>query len=220
VADKRARGRQLARESIDRGDALGWFEQLYAESEREGTPISWVDLVPNQYLVRWLRRRPQALAGRAIVVGCGYGDDAECLAAAGLRVTAFDIAPTAVARCLARFPGSAVAYEVADALAPPEAWLRAFDFVFEAYTVQVLPGELRARCAGRIGELVAPGGTLLVVARSRRPEDPEGQMPWPLTRTELDGFAVPGLELTRLDEFLEPGDPPVPRFVAEFTARH
>ena len=62
-------------------------------------------------------------------------------------------------------------------------------------------------------------GTLLVVARSRRPEDPEGLMPWPLTRPELDAFAVPGVDLVRLEEILEPDDPPVPRFVAEFEGR-
>ena len=61
-----------------------------------------------------------------------------------------------------------------------------------------------------------PNPYLLVVARSRRPEDPHGLMRWPLTRTELDEFAAPGLELGRLDEVLEPGDPPIPRFVAEF----
>jgi SAM-dependent methyltransferase len=219
VEDKRSRGRQLARESIDRGDPIGWFEQLYAESERDGTPISWVDLVPNPYLVEWLGRRHEPLSGRAVVVGCGYGDDAEFLTAAGLDVTAFDVAPTAIDRCLARFPDSAVAYRVADVLEPPQEWLGAFDFVFEAYTVQVLPGDLRPRCARRIAELVAPGGTLLVASRSRRPEDPEGLMPWPLTRAELDEFAVAGLELANLTEILEPGDPPVPRFVAEFAGR-
>jgi SAM-dependent methyltransferase len=216
MEDRRARGRRIARESIERGDALGWFEQLYAESEHEGTPISWVDLVPNPYLVSWLSRRPEPLSGRAVVVGCGYGDDAELLAATGLDVTAFDISPTAIARCRSRFPDSAVAYEVADVLEPPAAWRRAFDFVFEAYTVQVLSGEIRGRCARAIGELVAPGGKLLVVSRSRRPEDPEGLMPWPLTRAELDEFAVPGLELAGLEEVLELDDPPVPRFIAEF----
>jgi hypothetical protein len=43
-------------------------------------------------------------------------------------------------------------------------------------------------------------------------------MPWPLTRTELDEFAAPDLELARLDEVLDPGDPPISRFVAEFAA--
>jgi len=218
VSDPRAHARELARESIARGDLTGWFERLYAESERDGFCISWVELAPNQYLVEWLVRRPAPLSGRAIVVGCGYGDDAELLAAAGLEVTAFDVAPSAIARCHTRFPGSAVRYEVADAIRPPADWWRAFDLAFEAYTVQVLPGEARAACARSIGSLVARGGTLLVVARSRRPEDPRGLMPWPLTRAELDEFVVPGLELVRLDEVLEPGDPPVPRFVAEFKA--
>ncbi len=219
MSDPRAHARELARDAIARGDVTGWFETLYVESERDGFPISWVDLEPNPHLVEWLRRRPAPPSGRALVVGCGYGDDADLLAKAGLDVTAFDIAPTAIARCHTRFPNSTVRYEVADVLSPPPGWWRAFDFIFEAYTVQVLPGEARAACARSIGGLVAPGGTLLVVARSRRPEDPEGLMPWPLTRDELDAFVVPGIELVRFDEILEPGDPPVPRFVAEFVGR-
>jgi len=218
VSDPRARARELARASIARGDGTGWFETLYAESERDGFRISWVDLEPNPYLVGWLRRRPAPLTGRAIVVGCGYGDDSELLSAAGLDVTAFDIAPSAIARCHARFPESNVRYEVADAVNPPARWHRSFDFVFEAYTVQVLTGGARGVCARSIGSFVAPGGTLLVVARSRRPDDPEGQMPWPLTRAELEAFSAPGLEMTHLEEVLEPGDPPIPRFVAEFVA--
>jgi SAM-dependent methyltransferase len=217
VADPRAHARELARESIARGDVTGWFDRLYRESQRDGFAISWVDLAPNPYLVEWLDRREPPLRGRALVVGCGYGDDAELLAGLGLDVAAFDISPTAVARCRKRFPDSPVAYSVADALEPPAEWTGAFDFVFEAYTVQVLPGSARATCAGSIGGMVAPGGTLLVVARSRRPEDPEGLMPWPLTRRELDRFLVPGMELAALTELVEPGDPPVPRFVAEFT---
>jgi hypothetical protein len=106
-----------------------------------------------------------------------------------------------------------------------------FDFVFEAYTIQVLHGETRAACARSIGGLVAPGGRLLVVARSRAEDGPEGAMPWPLTRRELDAFGEhnalgehnahgePGLDLVSLTELVEPGDPPVPRFVAEFVAR-
>jgi SAM-dependent methyltransferase len=218
MTDPRDHARDLARAAIARGDATGWFEQLYAESARDGFAISWVDLAPNPYLMDWLGRREEPPTGRAIVVGCGYGDDAELLASIGLDVTAFDVAPSAIARCHARFPASPVEYAVADVLAPPAQWGRAFDFVLEAYTVQVLTGWARLDCARNIGGLVAPGGTLLAVARGRLPEDPEGLMPWPLTRAELDRFAVPGLALRHLDELVEPGEPPVPRFVAEFVA--
>ena len=85
--------------------------------------------------------------------------------------------------------------------------------------MQVLPGDARAACARSIAGLVAPGGTLLAVARSRRAEDPTGSMPWPLTRAELDEFRAPGLTLTALRELVEPGEPPVPRYVAEFARR-
>jgi SAM-dependent methyltransferase len=216
MTDPRAHARNLAREAIARGDVTGWFEQLYRESESEGFAISWVDLAPNPFLVEWLRGRPATPQGRAAVVGCGYGDDAELLAGLGLEVTAFDISATAVEHCRSRFPESRVGYVVGDALNPATEWIGAFDFVFEAYTVQVLPGEARAVCARSIGSLVGPGGVLLAVARSRTPSDPEGLMPWPLTRAELDEFAAPGLELANLAEIVEPGDPPVPRFIAEF----
>jgi SAM-dependent methyltransferase len=217
MADPRAHARELARESIARGDVTGWFDQLYRESERDGFAISWVDLAPNPYLVEWLRGRSAALQGRAIVVGCGYGDDAELLAGLGLDVVAFDVSTTAVDRCRSRFPESRVQYAAADVLAPPAEWTGAFDLVFEAYTVQVLPGDARAACARSIAGMVAPGGVLLVVARSRTPEDSEGLMPWPLAREELDAFLFPRLRLANLLEIVEPGDPPVTRFVAEFS---
>lgn len=211
MADSRAHARELARESIARGDVTGWFERLYAKSERDGFAISWVDLAPNPHLVEWIGERPARPRGRALVVGCGYGDDAELLAGLGLSVVAFDISSTAVRRCRSRFPGSIVEYVVADVLAPPAEWAGTFDFAFEAYTVQVLPGEARSACARSIGAMLAPDGILLVVARSRRPEDPAGAMPWPLTRAELDEFEVPGVRLAKLTEPVEPGDPPVPQ---------
>ena len=216
MPDPRTHARELARESIARGDLTGWFERLYSESERDGFAISWVDLAPNPYLVEWLRGRAAPPAGRALVVGCGYGDDAELLGGLDRDVVAFDVSPTAIGRCRSRFPDSHVDYLVADVLDPPAEWTGAFDLVFEAYTVQVLPGEARAACARSLARMVAPKGALLAVARSRRPEDPEGLMPWPRTRAELDAFLIPGLRLSNLTELVEPGDPPVPRFVAEF----
>ena len=36
MSDPRTHARELAREAISRGDVTGWFETLYAESERDG----------------------------------------------------------------------------------------------------------------------------------------------------------------------------------------
>ncbi len=103
--------------------------------------MPWADLAVNPSLAAGTRFVPSTMR-RVLVVGCGYGDDAEWLAARGDEVTAFDISPSAIEACRTRFPASAVTYEVADLLAPPAAWLaRPFDLVVEAYTAQVFaPG--------------------------------------------------------------------------------
>ena len=166
------------------------------------------------------RRRRRHPAGR-IVVGCGYGDDAELLAGRGpgrdrLRHRAHGDRPLPEPASPA--PGGVRGRR--------RAWSRRPSGSAPS-TSSSRPTPSRscpASCAPAARAASASwsrrAAALLVVARSRRPEDPEGLMPWPLTRAELDEFAVPGLELAHLDEIVEPGDPPVPRFVAEFTAAH
>lgn len=54
-------------------------------------------------LVHWLvKNLGEGLS--AVVVGCGLGDDAEALAAAGFAVTAFDVSGSAIAWAKERFP--------------------------------------------------------------------------------------------------------------------
>ena len=213
----RERARRMARESIERGDPTGWFEALYAEAGGDEGAVPWADEVPNPHLVGWLERAgPRPPRSRALVVGCGLGDDAEELARRGFAVVAFDVSPTAVGWCRRRFPGSRVEYTVADVLAPPHAWERAFDLVVEIYTLQALPPGPREAAIGRIAATVAPGGTLLVLARGREPEEDPGSMPWPLTRAELAGFADHGLREEAFEDYLDGEDPPVRRFRAEY----
>jgi SAM-dependent methyltransferase len=213
MSAKRDEMRRLASASIARGDAIGWFEDLYQRAGADWDRVPWADLTPNPHLLEWLGDAG-ASPNRALVVGCGYGDDAEALADAGWAVTAFDVAPTAIEACRARFPGSAVEYVVADALAPPAAWHGAFDLVFESYTLQVLPPAARAPLLAQLAATLAPGGRLLVLCRGREPEEPEGELPWPLTRAELDAVIAHGLEPLRFEDLLDGETPPVRRFRA------
>ena len=50
----RARARRLAAESLERGDAVGWFEELYVAAEGEAAQIPWADLRVNPNLSTWL----------------------------------------------------------------------------------------------------------------------------------------------------------------------
>src|SRR5580700_11432413 len=156
---KRNRARELAQAYVAKGDAVGWFEPLYAEAQGNAERVPWADLKPNPNLVEWLDREAIRGDGRtALVVGCGLGDDAELLAARDFRVTAFDVAPSAVAWCRRRFPTSSVRYETADLLQPPQDWIGVFDFVFEAYTLQVLkPAAMRSQATRCLAAVLSPG---------------------------------------------------------------
>lgn len=216
----RRQAQELAREYVERGDAVGWFEPLYERAAGDAGRIQWADLEPNPQLVAWLDREAGRGEGRrALVIGCGLGDDAEELARRGFTVTAFDIAPTAIDWCRHRFPNSQVEYTVADVLNPPPDWRAAFDFVLESYTLQVLPPPERRAAIVQIAQLLAPGGRLVVIARGREPSDAPGRMPWPLTRDELSHFEAFRLREVRFEDYGDTEQPPVRRFRVEYRAR-
>jgi SAM-dependent methyltransferase len=190
MADRdRVTARELARRHVADGDPLGWFEVLYDSAHGDSANIP-----------------------SAIKVGCGLGDDAEELSRRGFDTVAFDISPSAIAWCLQRFPASSVSYAEADLLQPPDPWVGRFDLVVESYTLQVLPLHLRQDAMARVASLVAPRGTLLVVARGREPFENEGEMPWPLTRRELETLTGAGLVELSFEDFVDEEDPPVRRF--------
>lgn len=211
----RTRARALARESIGEGDAVGWFERLYSEAAKGEAVVPWADLAANPHVVEWLDREAPR-ARRVLDVGAGLGDTAEDLSRRGFDVVAFDVSKTAIAEARRRFPHTRVDYRVADLLSPPADFEAAFDLVVECYTLQVLPAHVRAAAVASLRRTVAPGGTLLVVARGREPEEPEGQMPWPLTRAEVEGIAGGDLRLVSFEDFLDDEDPPVRRLRAVF----
>jgi hypothetical protein len=85
-------------------------------------------------------------------------------------------------------------------------------FVLESYTLQVLPPNLRAEAVRCIASFVAPGGMLLVIAQGREPNEPEGKMPWPVTKQELSVFQTHGLNQLSSEDYVDKEEPPVCRF--------
>ena len=172
--------------------------------------------------MQWARARSLGGTGRtALVVGCGFGDDAEFVASLGCNVVAFDISPTAIDGARSRFPGSSVDYTPGDLLSPPASWRGAFDLVVEIYTVQPLHGTARTTALSMLPGLVAPGGTLVIIAHATEESAPErdpSSFPWPLTRAEIDSAAdllhPVKIELLRDDE-----TPPTLRWRAEFNRK-
>jgi SAM-dependent methyltransferase len=213
--DPDEQSRRLASESLAGDDPTGWFERLYVAAEEGAAVVPWDRGAPNRLLAEWAEARAIAGAGRrALVVGSGLGDDAEYIAGLGFDTVAFDIAATAVRIARRRFPESRVDYQVADLLEPPREWRGAFDLVVESITVQALPPELHAEATARVREMVAAGGTLLVISGGRDERDgPVEGPPWPLTRAELDAFASGGLRPVRVETLGAAGER---RWRAEF----
>jgi SAM-dependent methyltransferase len=202
------------------GDPADWFERVYAEGAAGQRAMPWDQTAPFGMLREWARARELRGDGRrALVVGCGLGQDAEFIAGLGFDTVAFDISATAIRTARSRFPDSRVEYLLADLLNPPPQWRHAFGLVVESHTVQALPEPLRSQAIADVGPLVRPGGTLIVFAAAHDPSAAPSQgPPWPLTRAEVDAFAAEDSGLTPVDiaELQDPDDPLVRRWRAEF----
>ncbi len=216
--DPRSRARALRAKAARDGRPDGWCEDLYHEAVERPELVFWGDRVPNPNLTaRWeawaddLAPQPSVL-----VSGAGYGDDAAWLASQGARVTAFDVAPSAVAQAARRFPDPPIRWFAADLFAPAVQSSAGFQLVVEIYTLQVLHPGRRAAALAPLASLVAPGGELWIIARGRDEEDDPGQLPWPLLRAELATFTELGLVERSFEDYLDDETPPLRRFVARY----
>ncbi len=197
--------RRLAAESVVSGRSVELFERLYAAAEQGAAMVPWDRGVAHPLLVDWFQSSQAVGAGRtAMVVGCGFGSDAELVAAHQFITSAFDVSASAIRGAHKRNPASAVAYHTADLLDLPSAWLGAFDLVVEIMTVQSLPVELRNEAIHGVTSLVAPGGTLIVIASAleegpSEPDERDGLPPWPLSRADVESFASDSLTMARIE---------------------
>lgn len=197
----RQRVRELAQQILPSGDFAGFFDAVYTGADGDSNGVPWADLEPHPLALEWLQQHAvQGQGKRALVVGCGLGDDAEELAKRGFQVTAFDVSPNAIAWARRRFPDSSVGYQAANLLEAPAIWQQAFDFVLEIYTIQALLVKLRTQAIESIARFVAPGGQLLIVCRGRDNDEELGTMPWPLSRTDLAQFERAGLHETSFED--------------------
>lgn len=210
MSDPEEQVQALARQGL-RGsdaDATGWFEQLYDLAGRGEADVPWDRGAPHPLLVEWVGAEGLHGTGRtAVVVGCGFGADAELLASRGYETTGFDVSASAIDGARKRHPASQVDYRTADLLDLPAEWHQAFDLVAEIMTVQSLPRRLRSASTAAVGSLVAAGGELIVIAMALRPgEDPDSGPPWSLTRAEVDAFGGAGLAADEVEERFAPPD--------------
>ena len=170
--------------------ASEWFEGLYQEQKENHENIPWARQAVNPLLQSYLDEETEH-NGKALVIGCGLGDDAMALEEAGYEVLAIDISQTALDLAKERFPDSSIVFEKQDIFDMPVKYQAHFDLVFEAFTIQSLPVEFRQKMIREVSATVAKDGRLLLVAHKR--EEAFDGPPWPLTVDEVALFKNSGL---------------------------
>lgn len=202
----------------EKDDPTGWFDSIYSDAQGDYKAVFWADLEPSPYLVSWCKKNPISKnRNKAIVIGCGVGDDAEALSAFGYEVIAFDIAPSAIELCKNRYPNTKVNYLVADLFDYPKEWFQNFDLVYECNTIQVLPGKYRIQARKAISSLISENGHVLVSCRSRNKDEQKDDIPLPLDKEEIDKFIKSdGLEEQSFLAYDDTQIPSVPHFFAVY----
>jgi len=199
--DNAAPGDEPKRESF--------FNMVYDRAEGDGAQVPWADLAPKPQLAEWLAENPAAnSAMRAADVACGLGDHAVAMAEAGYDTVGFDIAQTAIDWARERFPDSGVNFTHGDLFDLPADWIGGFDLVYECYTIQAVPEAMHEDISKAIASLVAPGGSLLTIARTRAEDEEANGPPWHLKPSEYNIFKDLGFvleseskyEVTRADK--------------------
>ena len=204
-------------DAASKGDnPLSWFEELYSSADRDEEWIPWSDGRPNPLVVEWVIGK--STEGRALVVGCGLGEDAVFLEQRGWNVTAFDLSATAVEWAKEQHPNSKIEWVVADLLTPPEEWRESFDLVLEVHIIQALPESVRKLAASRLSPLVSPGGCLVCIGRYQTGQEVGEGPPWPLPRSFIESIGG-DLEMDEFEIFSLPDvESEVSRFRAAWRA--
>ena len=211
----RQKVKELALDYQKKDDFTGWFEVIYTEALEDANQVPWAKMQPHPSLENWLKTA-EISNKKALVIGCGLGDDSEILAAKNAEVTAFDIAPSSIEWCRKRFKNSSVNYLVADLLALDISWKNSFDLIFESRTIQALPISIRREVIAAIAMLVKPGGTLLIVTRLRDIEETSEGPPWAVSQQELSQLYEYGYQEVFRTPYLDTNNPSISQALIEY----
>lgn len=178
-----------------------WFEAVYSRAGDDPACVPWANLSAHPLTAAFVKSQLRGIVGLNVLdVGCGLGDNAECFAAAGAKVTAFDFVADAVAWAKRRFADSEVDYRTADLFALPQEWQRQFDLIHECYTLQALSPARIPQALQIFRDLLAPDGKLLIIARARKEDEDIPGPPWPLPPSLFDLAKAQGLEAVMIED--------------------
>ncbi len=186
---------EIFNRSLESDDPLSWFETLYKHSDEERDLIPWDWKEPHPYLVEWVKSTEDR--GKALVVGCGLGEDAAFLSNMGWEVTAFDISKSAIDWAKKLHRDVSVEWLVEDLLTLPRSWTASYDLVLEVHIIQAIPRKIGKIASERLAPLVSEGGHLVCIGKLKETRDESPGPPWPLSLDFIERIGD-GLERVEL----------------------
>ena len=186
----RMRLRKFSNAAAKTDEPLTWFEHLYESANRDDDWIPWDNGAPHPLFSDWIEGA-LGRSGRALVVGCGLGDDAVLLAELGWNVTAFDISPSAIEWAIERHSErvrlalGSVHWLAEDLIDPPANWTGLFDLVLEVHILQSIPEDIREKAAEILPNFLKKTGYLVCIGRLKSNVSNLDGPPWPLKKTWL-----------------------------------
>jgi SAM-dependent methyltransferase len=185
------------------------------DSYRDEEPAPWDVGRPQPAVVRLCERG--AFAGPALDAGCGSGENALAIAAQGVEILGFDVAPTAIrqAQDKAAQRGIAAAFLVADALALDQLG-RTFRSVLDCGLFHTFDDDERALYVESLAAVTTPGSVLWLLCVSDLTPGDLG--PRRVSQSEIrasfgDGWNVVSIAADRLEATFDPAG--MPAWVAQ-----
>ena len=210
----RFRLKQMSDAAASTNEPLSWFEDLYSSAQDNDKWIPWSNGHPSPFVVEWAIGKPP---GRALVVGCGLGEDAVFLDKIGWDVVAFDLSPTAVEWAKKRHKKTDIKWVVADLLNPPDEWRSEFALVLEVHILQAIPENIRHDAASKLPLFVAKDGHLVCIGRFDEDGNPHEGPPWPLNQAFIESIGEPLGQMSMVKATLPDDDPSTTRYRATWS---
>jgi SAM-dependent methyltransferase len=179
---------------IDITMATGYMRPMnWDECYRNGE-VFWDKGAPAPAMKQYLAH--QAVDGRALVPGCGRGNEVALAVEHGLDAMGLDIAPTAVAEARALYPYLAERFMTGSLFDPPEEMRGTYDVVLEHTCMSGLTPALRADYRRGIDLTLRRGG-LLIGMWFINPALDQGKKgpPFPFSVADLTALFAEGYEI-------------------------